>query len=348
MKTIRISGIIASFELENESNVTPATLKDSLDAAGGEDLLITINSPGGSVFEGLEMFSMIRNYPGHTETRPVSLAASMGSVLALAGNKKSIENTAMYLIHNVQGGTYGDYREMSKASKWLEDVTGLLADLYEKHTTLTLKKARNLMDADTHFFGSDLIDLGFELVETGESINQSTARVQAVARLKECEAKISNEEVLNDLEKVAASIAGDKSKNQITNIKPVEAGKNNKEIISMDKEKLKAEFPATYNAIFDAGKAEALDQVNAHLIMGEVSGSLELAVKNIKAGNKMTATINAEYQAEGMKNQDISNRNSDENLTPDTDGSGTGDSGADDEADTKAYADKLGKKMGVK
>ena len=75
MITIPISGIIARFEMESESNVTPATLKKSLDAANGEDVLITINSPGGSVFQGMEMFSMIRNYPGHTETRAVSLAA---------------------------------------------------------------------------------------------------------------------------------------------------------------------------------------------------------------------------------------------------------------------------------
>ena len=81
MKIIRISGVIADWQMEREENVTPATLKKSLDEANGEDVLILINSPGGEVYQGLEMFSMIKNYSGHTETRPVSLAASMGSIM---------------------------------------------------------------------------------------------------------------------------------------------------------------------------------------------------------------------------------------------------------------------------
>ena len=75
MVTIPISGIIANFELESESNVTPSSLRKSLEKANGEDILVTINSPGGGVFAGLEMFSLLKNYSGNVETRIVSLAA---------------------------------------------------------------------------------------------------------------------------------------------------------------------------------------------------------------------------------------------------------------------------------
>lgn len=344
MITIRISGIIASWQLENEENVTPQTLRKSLDSAGSENLLITINSPGGSVFQGLEMFSMIRNYPGHVEMRVVSLAASMGSILSLAGNKKSIENTAVFFIHNAQGIGFGDYREMFKAAKWLEDVTELLAELYEKHTTLDLKKARELMDADTQFFGSDLVDLGFELVDTGEIVNQAVARVQATARLKECEAKISSEEVLNDLEKVAASIAEKKKPKPQNNITPVaNAGKNKeKENTSVKNlEELKAQHPDIFAGAVEFGKTQAMDLVNAHLTLGEACGSIELAVKNIKAGNQLTQTVNAEYQAKGMKTKDVTARLDDDKIT-----AGTGEGGLDEEvneADTKELADDISK-----
>ena len=373
MIIIRISGIIASFELENESNVTPASLRKSLDDAGGEDVLITINSPGGVVSPGLEMFSMIQNYSGHTETRIVSMAASMGSILAFAGNKKSIESTAIYFIHNAQGIGIGDYREMEKTAKWLKDVSGLLANLYKENTTLSLSKAQELMDEETQFYGKDLENLGFETVETGEALNQSVAKVQAVGRLKEFTNKISNEEYLNDLEKVAASISGKKQKpasnlnkktsanitddlkNGSQNTDPAAiAGKNNtEEKFAMNEEELRAKYPDLYNAIFqagvkngiDKGKADEFDRVKAHITLGRQAGALELAVKNIEEKKEFSLTVSAEYQAEGMKNQDITNRNVDDENLGEIPAAGDEET---TEAETEAYAEKLGKKMGVK
>lgn len=347
MITIRISGIIASWEMESEENVTPATLQKSLDAANGEDLLILINSPGGSVFQGLEMFSMIQNYSGHTETRAVSLAASMGSILALAGNKKSIESTAMYFIHNAQGVGFGDYREMQKAAIWLKDVSDLLAEMYEKYTTLSLSEAQKLMDEDTQFFGSSLVDLGFELVEAGEP--SATARVQAIARMKDCEAKLSDKDRFDDLEKVAASIAEKKKPSgEINNqTKPApNAGNenNNEENISMNEEELKAKYPALHNQIFQAGIDQEKDRVTAHITMGEAGNCQDLAVKNIKEGNLMTATVQAEYMAEGMKKRDISNRNEDDENTENINTDGSGDD-SETEAEIQEYEEALGKGM---
>lgn len=368
MIIIRISGIIASFELENESNVTPATLRKSLDDAGSEDVLITINSPGGFVFQGLEMFSMIQNHPGNTETRVVSLAASMGSVLALAGDKKSIEDTAMFFIHNAVGIGFGDHREMAKVTQWLKDITNLLAGLYQKHTTLSLTKAQNLMDDETQFFGKDLVDLGFELVETGDDVNQSTARVQAVARLKECEAKISNEEALNDLEKVAASIADEKQKpdihkagwnkntlnsnlNQKTNDNitddsqnpAADAGKNNTEEKHMTLDEFMAKHPGLYAEAVQVGVNKEFDRANAHITLGRQAGALELAVKNIEDKKEFTLTVSAEYQAEALKNKDVTDRITDDTNLGDTQTVGEGET---DEADTEAYTDNLKKKLG--
>ena len=362
MIVIPISGIIARFELENESNVTPASLRKSLDDAGSEDVLITINSPGGVVSPGLEMFSIIQNYKGHTETRVVAMAASMGSILAFAGNKKSIESTAMYFIHNAQGVGFGDYREMEKTAQWLKDVSGLLANLYKENTTLSLSKAQELMDEETQFFGKDLEDLGFELVETGNDVNASTARVQAVARLKEFTNKITNEEYLDDLEKVAASIADKKQKpdnkktgtdqntkqktnDNITDVlnPAADAGKNDTEEKLMDLNELKSKHPDIYAQAVQVGVDKEYDRAQAHITLGKQAKALDLAVKNIEEKKEFNQTVSAQYMAEGMKNQDIQNRDDDDPPAAPTNGA---DEGEINEADTEAYADKLKTQMG--
>lgn len=341
MITIRISGIIASWEMESEENVTPSTLQKSLDDANGDDVLILINSPGGSVFQGLEMFSMIQNHPGHTETRAVSLAASMGSILTMAGNKKSVESTAMFFIHNAQGVGFGDFREMEKAAKWLKDVSSLLAEMYEKHTTLTLEKAQKLMNEDTQFFGSALAELGFEVIDAGEPVNQATARVQAMARIKDCEAKLSDKDRFDDLEKTAASIASKTKPNNQIKPAPNAGNENNEEeIISVKNlEELKAQFPDVYALAIQAGIDQEKDRVTAHITMGEAGNCQDLAVKNIKDGNVMTATVQAEYMAEGMKKHDISERNEDD--PPVVEGQETEET----EADLQEYEAALGKGM---
>jgi ATP-dependent protease ClpP protease subunit len=251
-KIIPISGIIANYELENESNVTPSSLRKSLDDANGEDILVTINSPGGSVFPGLEMFSLLKNYPGNVETRIVSFAASMGSVLALAGDKKSAENTAMYYIHNAQGYSVGDYRDLISDAEFLEDVSILIANLYEEYTNLTLKEAREYMDGDSHFFGPELELLGFEIVEAGESATEAEAQAYAKNRIKEVQAKLEKEIVAKD-SKIAACL--DYSKYGLKAKTPASAGENKREV-NMTLSELLKEHPAA-KAEFNTAVAEA-------------------------------------------------------------------------------------------
>jgi ATP-dependent protease ClpP protease subunit len=265
-KKIAISGIIANFELENESNVTPATLNKSLEDANGEDVLITINSPGGSVFAGLEMFSLIQNYSGKTETRIVSLAASMGSVLALAGDVKSAENTALYFIHNAQGIGFGDYRDLAHESEFLKDISILIANLYDEYTSLTLDEAREFMDEDSSFFGADLELLGFNIVNGSGEPSEPSARVNARMKFQEARAKMTDEKYSDDIEKAAASIDYKKFgiKNSVSPKTPAAAGKPKQEASNMSLKELLAANP-------DA-QAEYDDGIKAAEQRGETAG----------------------------------------------------------------------------
>lgn len=346
MTIIPISGIIASWELENESNVTPSTLRKSLEDANNDDILITINSPGGSVFHGFEMFSLIRNYQGNTETRIVSLAASMGSVLALAGQKKSIENTAMFYIHNAWSWAVGDYRDLEKEAKWLRDISDLIAGLYADNTTLNRKKAQELMDEESQFYGAELEDLGFTLFDTGEESTESEARIQAINQIKNINNKLKPEDCHDDLEKAVAMIptkkyfSGLSTKQSKLNPAP-NAGKNKQTEVIMNLEDFKKNHPELYAQVVGIGKDEEHDRVMAHIKMGKQCGDINIAVKNIEEKNAFSQSVTADYMVAGMKNTSLQNRKED---NPDT-GSTTGD---DDEAETQDLKNKILKARGLK
>lgn len=335
---IPISGVIARNELEEESNVTPKTLEKSLKDANGEDVLITINSPGGSVWAGLEMFSQIVNYPGNVETRIVSLAASMGSIIALAGKKRSAERTAMYFVHNAQGIGFGDYRELAKESKWLEDISVLMAGVYSEFLNITLDEARTLMDNDSQFFGPKLQDLGFELVDSENNVDESTARVTAKKRISEMGSKLQNEDYMEDLEKAVACISDEKSSfNKFTENKmsldknakiqnstankikttPATGGTNNiQEDVNMTLDELKTQYPDLCAQIEQAGVDKEKRRVSAHMKLGKATNSMDLAQKFIEEGRStMDEDVNAEYLTAGMNKTDLDNRQTD---NPDT------------------------------
>jgi len=110
---------------------------------------------------------------------------------------------------------------------------------------------------------------------------------------------------------------------------------------NMTPEELKQKYPELYNQIMQIGKDEEYERSKSHIVMGRAAGNIEMAVKNIEEKKDFSISVNAEYQAEGMRNGAIQKRKEDDIDT----GSSTG---SDDEADTKQYTEKLKEYRGVK
>ena len=101
MKIIPISGIIGW-------DISAKEIRAALDTAGGEEIEVQIASPGGFIYDGLEIFNLIRNYKGAKSTRLMGMAASMASYIAMAGDRVIAEDNSIFMIHNAWGGAVGD------------------------------------------------------------------------------------------------------------------------------------------------------------------------------------------------------------------------------------------------
>ena len=64
------------------------------------DILVRINSPGGDVFDGTTIYNAFASHKGNVTTRIEGIAASMASVIAVAGNKVQAYDNTMIMIHN--------------------------------------------------------------------------------------------------------------------------------------------------------------------------------------------------------------------------------------------------------
>src|SRR5690606_38566253 len=109
---------------------SPKDITDVIEKLDGEDLEIEINSPGGNVFAGSEIYTALKNYPGKVTINIVGLAASAASVAAMSGDVVRISPTAQIMIHNARNRQEGDYRAMQHSAEVLENVNKSIANAY--------------------------------------------------------------------------------------------------------------------------------------------------------------------------------------------------------------------------
>lgn len=153
-KIIEIDGIIGI-------DVWPSMISRELRAAAGEDVELLFSSPGGYIDDGLAIFNLIHDYEGRTTAKIIGVAASMASYIPLAADKVIAKSNAVYMIHDALMATYGNEAEHTKTAKILGGFSNLLADIYAKKTGKTVDKIRALMQDESYFFGSEMLDAGF-------------------------------------------------------------------------------------------------------------------------------------------------------------------------------------------
>ncbi|OJE29663.1 peptidase [Bacillus thuringiensis] len=134
------------FEMDATS---PGKITKQLDNANSEDLIVSINSPGGYVDEGSEIYTALKNYPGHVEVQIVGLAASAASIIAMAGDKVRISPTAQIMIHNASTLSGGDHRDMSKAAEMLKVTDRTLVNAYVIKSGKSEEELLNMMADET-------------------------------------------------------------------------------------------------------------------------------------------------------------------------------------------------------
>lgn len=148
------------YDYFEEPYVSPGKVHAALEEAGGDFVDIDINSCGGNVFAGSEIYAAIRAYPGKVKIHVVGLAASIASVIACAA-RSDISPTAMVMVHNVSTYAAGDYHDMDRASESLKQSNRAIAAAYVDKAGITEKQALDLMDSETWFTASEAVKWGF-------------------------------------------------------------------------------------------------------------------------------------------------------------------------------------------
>jgi ATP-dependent Clp protease, protease subunit len=126
-----------------------------------ETINLRINSPGGSVFDGLAIYNQLKRHPARLEVDVDGLAASIASVIAMAGDEIRMADNAMMMIHDPHGMSAGDADDMRKTADLLDQVKVSIIDTYAKRTRAKSADLAKWMADETWFGAADAIAAGF-------------------------------------------------------------------------------------------------------------------------------------------------------------------------------------------
>ena len=173
----------------------PMDLAAALEAAGGEDVTLLINSPGGDMAVGLEIRSMLRRYPGNTTALFQGYGASAATLAATGCRKIQSEPGALLCYHNPSNTVEGDYRDMRRAAEALRNARDCVLEVYTaRNSSRTREELTALMDKDiwispTQAMEYGLIDgivgLSGEAEDPAAFVAAASGRIRLTAAMRE-------------------------------------------------------------------------------------------------------------------------------------------------------------------
>jgi ATP-dependent Clp protease protease subunit len=150
------------------SGISPQSVVDTLAEMKGIDQLdVHVNSPGGYVFDGIAIFNAIRTFEGQKTVHVDGIAASIASVIALAGDKVVTNEGAMWMVHDPAGGlfSFGTADQIEddarKTVQALRKVRENLIDVYMTATGRSLSEVSAWMTGETWMTAQEALDRGF-------------------------------------------------------------------------------------------------------------------------------------------------------------------------------------------
>ena len=159
------SNLYLDGDIANETwwgdEVTPEAFRTELRQMKG-DLTVHINSPGGDVFAGVTIYNALKDYhKGKVTVKVDGLAASIASVVAMAGDEIIMSPGSMMMIHNPWSIGAGSSDELRKAADTLDRIKESILPIYTDRTGLTEDEVQDLMDAETWMSAEKAVELGF-------------------------------------------------------------------------------------------------------------------------------------------------------------------------------------------
>jgi len=153
---------ISIFDEIGGFGISVAQFKDAFDLVRDQkEVRLLLNSPGGAVTEGMALYNLLSGVRAKLVVEVLGLAASIASIVALAGRELVMDEGSYYMIHNPWTITWGDADQLRKDAEVLDKMRGELVNIYSSRSGLSAKEVGAMMDEETWLTADEAKEKGF-------------------------------------------------------------------------------------------------------------------------------------------------------------------------------------------
>lgn len=152
--------VVAIYDEIGFFGVTAAAFIDELNAITADTITLRLASPGGEVFDGVNIYNALVNHPAHIDVQIDSLAASIASVIAMAGDTITMSGAAQMMIHEGFTMFAGPADEMRATADQLDKASNMIASVYAARTGKPVADWRAAMRAETWYTADEAVAAG--------------------------------------------------------------------------------------------------------------------------------------------------------------------------------------------
>lgn len=202
--------------------ISAADFKDELkEKDNGKPIRVSINSPGGSVFDGIAIYALLADRRERVSVEIYGIAASIASVIALAGHEMVMKDGSFFMIHDPWSIAIGTAEEFRHEAEILDKISLQIMDIYRQHTALTDEELHQAMKDETWYTAEEAVLVGFAHHVEGQKA-AAMAQFDMFKRFRNVPVgDVKNNQVANDLIKPEENSKMDDEK---TAVKDVQAG----------------------------------------------------------------------------------------------------------------------------
>lgn len=274
---------IAIYDEIGSFGIRAEAFRDQLKALGDvKDITLRINSPGGDVFDGLAIYNMLNRHKAQIHVTIDGIAASMASVIAMAGDTRTMPKNAMMMIHNPWGVVIGNADDMRDIADALDKIKSGMVTAYAARAKIPTDGIAAMMSDETWLTAEEALDAGFASA-IGDDVQIAAKfdltkfkNAPAAAGSLRGEAAPIQENEMTEAEKAAAAEAEKKAKDE-------------SELKAQTEADAKAKADADAKAKADAealaaGKTETPAQIEARVRAATIEDNKQIAAACDVAG----------------------------------------------------------------
>lgn len=139
----------------------PKKLIEALDEVTADIIHVHINSNGGDVFEGIAVYNLLKNSGKTIHTYVEGIAASIASVIAMAGETVNMGKTSMLMIHNCYTFAIGNSKELRKIADDMDVIMESIRKAYLDHVSISEDELKELLDSESYLTSDKCLEMGF-------------------------------------------------------------------------------------------------------------------------------------------------------------------------------------------